>query len=264
MKRSLATAVVPAMALVMIQFMPSPGVAAAPDELPPVVRPGDGVVDGSRFEPYRNAWNYTRRSATGDVELEGRWTDNLSFVEEGGVELIVRRQEIPTAEGNRVLINRARRSDLLPLSFEFLTDEGQTLQRIDFESTTLLVTAGGQEPVSVDLSEPVFDWYLYGVLIAAFPLEEGYEVRFPGLTATLDSILRRLAVVARESIPSADGTPTQCWKVDTDERLTFWISENAPYILRVYKQLEDGGSLSWEIEQPPADGPRSRLFHREN
>ncbi len=216
---------------------------------PSVVRPGDRVVDGSFIQAYRNAWRYSHKTASGKLAAHGRWTDEVSLEIVDGEEQIVRRQRFPTVAGFRILVNRARRSDLAPRSFEVRADGGQTLQRVDFGDSQIDIAFFGQaEPVSAPLPEPVFDWYLYGILVAGFPLETGYAAKFPALNQNLQPTMRTVKVVGRESIPGPDGAPKPCWKVVSDDGLAFWVSREAPYVFRVRKQYDDGGSKLWEIE----------------
>ena len=233
-------------------------VAAEPAESP-WVRPGDGAVTGTRLEPYESAWTYIRRAPDGELTFQGRWTDRLTVEGAGAERVLTRRQEIQDPGVERVLINRFRARDMRPLSFELQSAEGQTMTRVEFEDKALRVFAAGQEdPQVVPLAEPVFDWFLYGLLVAAFPLDEGYQVRFPALSTVLSPVTRHLTVLGKELVPGPGGNPTPCWKTEGDEGLTFWISENAPYVLRVLKQVPDGSTVSRELERGAQSGGSDR------
>ena len=122
---------------------------------PLVVRPEDSVVNGSSIVPYTSAWRYSTITASGEKKLLGQWTDELSIVEVEGEEQILRRQTFPSKAGRRTLINRARRADLFPRSYEVTTIDGQVLQRVDFEPKRLVLTATGQgDPQIVQLEAP--------------------------------------------------------------------------------------------------------------
>ncbi len=230
-----------------IIFSGMAGLVRASD--PTLVRPGDSVVNGSAILPYRNAWQYSTISVTGETELLGQWTDELSIVTVDTEEQIVRRQTFPTPAGPRVFVSRARRSDLAPRSFEITTSDGQLLQRIEFETTRLIATAAAHgDPMILPLTTPVFDWFLYGILVAGFPLEDGYAARFPVLSQTLEPVMRELRVVAREPVAGPDGSDVPCWRVETDDRLTFWIADSTPYILRAQKREANGVAKLWELE----------------
>ena len=220
--------------------------AASPENL---VNPGDPAVTGTFIEPYRNAWEYSKHSPSGEVQVLGRWIDQVIIEGEPGQEQVTRWQRFPSPAGPRILVNRFRRADLSPLSFEVRADEGQVLQRVDFEPGQLRIRQFGQEqPIERPLIEPVFDWYLYGLLIASFPLEQGYSATFPVLSPTLEPMMRQLEVTGRETMPGPDGSPWPAWRVETDEGLTFWISDNAPYILHLTKKLEDGSRTVWRLD----------------
>ncbi len=86
---------------------------------PPIVKPGDSVVDGTFLVPYHNAWRYSQMTSSGQTELLGRWTDEMLVETINGEQQILRKQTFPTPDGKRTLVNRARRSDLAPRSWVF-------------------------------------------------------------------------------------------------------------------------------------------------
>ena len=216
------------------------------------VNPGDSTVDGSFIVPYRNAWRLSQKTGDGEWKILGRWTDEVTLSSVDGETQLHRKQRFPGPMGHRILINRVRQADLIPRSFEVTTDEGQILQRVVFEKSGIRVTAMGQTEASfVPLDHPVFDWFLYGVLIAGFPLAEGYEVKFPALNMNLQPTTRTLKVASRELIAGPDGKPVACWKVNSDDGFTFWVSKQVPYIFRVRGELPGGTMRLWEIEGGP-------------
>ena len=215
---------------------------------PPAVTPGNGVVDGSFLVPYRNAWLLTQTSASGEESLLGKWTDELRFDPEKGSQVMTRVQRFPTPMGYLTLTNKFHRNDLIPLTREIRNDEGGVLQMLEFTGKALQAKVPGQaEAMDIDLGRPVYDWFLYGMLLAGFPLAEGYTAQFPVVGQNLKMAMRRMEVLGRETVEGPANKPYPCWKVRSDDGLTFWISKQAPYILRVHSKRPDGSQRHWAL-----------------
>ncbi len=222
-----------------------------------VVRPGDGVVSGSHLEPYESAWDYSHQNAEGVIEEIGTWTDRLEVVVEGDERRLVRTQRFPGASAYQVLTNVVNQEDLAPRSFTIANDAGIPLQKVEFTSSGLEVNMAGQpSSIHLPLQGPVFDWFLYGILAAGFPLAEGYEARFASINGQLQPTERTIRVVGREAIRDQAGNAQPCWVVEMGEGLTFWIGEEAPYLLQVRKDLGDDTWNQWDLVR---EAPESAL-----
>jgi hypothetical protein len=88
------------------------------------------------------------------------------------------------------------------------------------------------------LDMPVFDFYggMWGLLLSAFPLQEGYKATLPSI-AENDEKLRwcKFEVTGREMVDAGARKRTQAWVVKTEDNgpMTFWLTKDPPYVLKL-------------------------------
>ncbi|MFW6079600.1 MAG: hypothetical protein ACODAE_08265, partial [Gemmatimonadota bacterium] len=189
------------------------------------------------------------------------WYDTVTVVRGGNGEMLRRVQRIVREDGSTtVLVNEADRRTLLPRRTTARRDDGEPFIDLSFDGTRvegrrpLLPQNGGPGaavPVelSLDLPRPVYDWRWWGLLIAALPLDRGYEARMLSFAteATLPSPLLWITarVVGEEPVGRVE-----CWVVEVDAGApwTLWIArggEAAP-VQRIRVDRPDGAAVLWE------------------
>lgn len=200
------------------------------------ITPEDGLVDGSSIPDYTNVWRMTR--VLGGVEEQiGVWHDRVDHETRDGERLLVRRQTSEhRQDGTRHQhLDELNAVTLAPRRVQWVQDD---VTRVDlrwqgrrFAGRHWMVVPGSDEglplEVSVELPRPAFDWHAWGLLIAGFPLADGYAAGFlaraGGSTGSMTELVRRFAlrVVGRDRAADID-----CFVVDVDAGVPwrFWIS----------------------------------------
>lgn len=206
------------------------------NDITPGITPEDGIVDGRIIPAYTNLWRMTR-IIDGVEEEIGIWRDRVDYEVRDGERRLMRWQH----SENRLDNTRHEHLDemdavtLAPRRVQWVQDD---VTRVDlrwqgrcFAGRHWMVVPGSDEglplEVSVELPRPAFDWHLWGILIAGFPLAEGYAASFlgrgGGSLGAMSDLLRRitLRVVGRERAADID-----CFVVDVEAGVPwrFWIS----------------------------------------
>ncbi|HKF55452.1 MAG TPA: hypothetical protein VKJ45_08415, partial [Blastocatellia bacterium] len=116
----------------------------------------------------------------------------------------------------------------------------------DFDGATVRYRRGkspdksNAETGQLKMDEPVFDYHggLYGLLLSAFPLKEGFTATIPTLSEDQDLFEWTTFTVRKpEPVEAGPGKQVMAWPVEIDEanksHLVFWISKEAPYIIKL-------------------------------
>lgn len=235
-----------------------------------IVRVNDGTIDGTRIQPYRNTWVWMARAADGTTRTVGRWEDAVRMIHRDGEEILHRLQSVHRPDEPTVVhTQEARRGSLAPL---FTTvRRGSDPPHIEIRFAGRRITArhpltphargpAAGVPVGLELTtpEPVFDWRLWGLLVAAMPLDSGYAASFlayssePPVASPLLWVTVR--VTGREVIvdPANGSMPCHVVEVDAGVRWRFWIAtERDGPPIRQIRILQPDGSEHWWL---PAGG----------
>jgi hypothetical protein len=214
-------------------------VTAAADH---VIHVGDGTISGARLKPYTNAWMFSATLKDGTRKDQGIWTDVLRYRDLDGKHLLERVQGMTYANGmSSVTINRFDPVTLAPIYSEQHTPDGRIIKRTFAGShvETHVTKPGASEQVTTaDLPTPVYDFNggMYGTLIAAQPLRIGYSGQLPAVGEFDDHYaMVPFNVVRREVIRAGFKGKVNAWVVEVggENPMTFWIGDDAPYILRL-------------------------------
>lgn len=232
----------------------------------PVVTPGDGTVDGNRIPAYDNVLQMSVEASDGTERMTGRWEDQVQLVQIEGKAALRRIQHVRYTNGRgESHIDEADRKTLRQFRTS-IREEGSP------DATTEIRYAGarisGERPFNIggegdqyrmkgvftlEFPKPVFDWHLWGILIAGFPLKEGYAAKFLAYASTSqsDALLRwySLSVEGREMVPGGRKGPVECWivRVEAEVSQTIWIAVNkdvAP-VQQMRMEGPDGNILWW-------------------
>jgi hypothetical protein len=231
--------------------------AQSPPSPSTVIRLGDSSVDGSFFKPYKNAWKVVYAFPGKEPFLVGTWTDELAPVEVNGRHLLKRSQMADYAKYNIVTtyVNVFDPKNMAPVSMDFKrSDTGEWAHR-DFDKALVKYRRGRSggdnkdEAAELDLKESVFDYNggMYGLLLAALPLREGFKATFPTLSEDHDELdWVTVAVGKQELVDAGPGKQIMAWPIDTEGNYAnkshsiFWITKEAPYVIKLVTTIPTG------------------------
>jgi hypothetical protein len=222
---------------------------------PAKIKPGDFIINGSFLKPYKNVWKIVYAFPGKEPFLVGTWSDELSEIEVNGRHLLKRRQVANYAKYNIITenINVFDPTTMVPVSMEFKrSDTGEWVHR-DFDGSTVKFRRGKSsdetkvETGQLKLSEPVFDYHggMYGLLLATFPLKEGFTATIPTLSEDRDEFeWTTFTIGKQESVDAVPGKQVMAWPVEIDEadhdHSIFWISKEAPYVIKLVNIIPKG------------------------
>jgi hypothetical protein len=225
-----------------------------------VVHPGDAAVDGARLVPYTNAWQVTYQDSTGRVIARGgRWLDTVTVFRQDGRTVLRRAQTVVVRDGKvfQTTVNLADAASLRPImSAEY---RGPAGWRREFDGTHVTIaeddSSGGHRTHQAVLGTESFDFYggLMGLLIAAFPLREGYQATFPADFEAQDGERVEwvsFRVAGRDTVAAGEGRTVPAWVVDLPTPYgpyRFWLSDRAPYIIRLVYTRPNGLRQIWDM-----------------
>ena len=234
------------------------GERAALAQAPVRVEGGDPSVNGSFLRPYTNRWTFSiERPGSKPVEA-GLWSDVLEATSFRGRPAMKRTQIAEYKKGIRItFVNVFDPASMAPLTFDYLrSDTGETRHlEVDGKTLRFQRQPGTGEEAAQDyvarVDRQILDFYdgMYGILIDAFPLREGYEVEFAAFDsdrACVDWI--QLKVTGRETVAAGEGKHADTWVVHVQTKLygssTWWVTREAPYVIKATLVLaeKDGGT----------------------
>jgi hypothetical protein len=247
-----------ALALAALALLPEMlNAQSAPTATPEAIRVGDAAVDGSLLKPYKNAWKVVYAFPGKEPFLVGTWTDELAAVEMNGRHLLKRTQMADYAKYNIVTtyVNVFDPKTMAPVSQDFArNDTGEWAHR-DFESAGVKYRRGNSADAAktqsgqIELKEAVFDYNggMYGVLLAALPLKEGFKATLPTLSEDRDELDRvTVSVGKQELVEAGPGKQVMAWPVDTEANYDnkshsiFWVTKEPPYVIKLVTVIPTG------------------------
>ena len=228
--------------------------------LSPTVHVGDGVIDGRFLQPYDNAWLYTVTLPNGQKSTQGIWSDHLQWTNVDGRQVLMRVQGTTFVNGvSNSIRNVFDPGTLAPIWSETHGIDGSIVRRT-FHGAHVVTETRASSTASAarteaDLAMSVYDFNggLYGLLLAALPLEAGFTGALPAVADT-DNVLsiEPFKVLREEEVAAGSHGLLKAWVVETahpgDYRMTFWLSKKPPYIIKLVDVLEPTGRvLTWEM-----------------
>lgn len=218
-----------------------------------VITPENGVLDGSLIKAYTNRWKVTFINSDGAQVPNKIWTDYGQVIELADQKYFHRVQDLydPSMKHQDTWTNMVELESLIPVSSSTLKPSG-LFSYSDYEGSVVRLRTNTKSQDStvvqseIDYGRKVYDWSLYGMLLVGLPFEEGLIVKMPIVGA--DSLQWLHAhVSAQELLKLPNDKKIKTWKVETNQSLTFWISESAPYVIKLELSLQNKAKLVWEM-----------------
>jgi hypothetical protein len=112
------------------------------------------------------------------------------------------------------------------------------------------------EPISARFDINCFDFFggMYGVLLATFPLKEGYSATLPSDFQGLDRIesIRWVTfnVTRKEMVAAGPNKQVEAFVVDTElpfGHYQFWLVKKAPYVIKLIYTGPRGGKQIFDM-----------------
>ena len=224
--------------------------AQSPDK----ILPGDPRVDGSFIHGVSNAWKMTGTTPGGQRRDGGIWKDRIQVVDRNGRAVIVRTQVDGGPEGTTTFITETDRQSMMPIRAEVTTPALHRVLTFQSDRVHSALTLPGRpaQEKDVAIAQPVFDFNggLFGLLVAGFPLKEGFSATFPIFDPRSGVAWARYDVVGRERVPSGKGRTTEAWIVEVQDpvrvaRMLFALTKEPPYVIRLQ---EIGEGMTWTFD----------------
>ena len=235
-----------------------PALAVAQDGGALKVRVGDPSVDGSFIRPYKNLWRLTYTKPSGESIDAATWSDEVVRLRLNGRALL-RRTQVAKYNRNGIVMTTVNVFDpktMAPVSRDFRDSRGP-LKQIEFDGRAIKYrgtsSPGGEVKAgAARLDLPVFDFYggLWGLLLATFPLKEGFTASLPSLDESTETLRWATFKVARaETVEAGPGKRVKAWVVETEDNgpMTFWLTKESPYVIKLVYVTPQGVTATYSM-----------------
>lgn len=217
------------------------------------ILPGDARVDGSFIRTVSNAWKMTGTSPGGHRTDGGIWKDRIEVLDRNGQAIIRRTQVDSGPEGTTTFVTETDQKSMRPIRAEVTTPSLHRVLTFEADHVHSSITAAGKSTEKdIAISQPVFDFNggLFGLLVDAFPLKEGFSASFPIFDPRSGIAWAHYTVIGRERVPSGKGRTTEAWTVEVQDpvrtaRMLFSLTKEPPYIIRLQ---EIGEGVFWTFD----------------
>jgi len=217
-------------------------------------KPGSSEIDASFFENYTNKWKVTFITKEGKEIPNRIWTDFGQRIELNGKTYLHRVQDLysPDYKLQDTWINMVELPSLKPWYFSTINPNGG-FSYYNFYDDKLIIRSNLNKEAktntdTLSLDNAIFDWNLYGMLLTGLDFNEGtiYSMPFynPVLKQVSDLVVN---VVGEETVTDLNNKSYNTWKLMTNQNLTFWITKNAPYVIKLELIMPERGKLVWDI-----------------
>ena len=217
---------------------------------------GNAAVSGRRLAPYTNLWNLIFVDSAGGKHAAGTVSDRLSGDSaRSGIQVRTQMQRAP----NGITVTTRNGFDPRTMAPVYRSFEISNHRRVDIAFDSAGVTgsvrdSSGTHPIKLALPRPVFDFEggLYGLLLRALPLREGYTTTLATLGEVLDPSAGperavhfvTVRVTRRERVAAGQGRMLDTWRVEAITHdfgtLIFWLADDPPYIIRAQAPIANG------------------------
>ena len=233
---------------------------------------GDPLADGSFIQPFSNKWKLVGKGADGSTVEMGVWLDRAVLDEIDGRKVVKRQQMWLYDNGSEAYLNIFDAKTMAPIVSQYV-NAGGLYRRMEFDPAGTKVRyqmspvpdphadkpkiPAGAKMLEGEIrtAEPYFDFHtgMFGLLIAAFPLQQGYSARFPvfkSYAPAAEPDWVDFEVTGKETVPAGPGKTVAAWRVvvhspATQETMILHMTKQAPYIIRLQQAWMD---RDWTFE----------------
>ena len=205
------------------------------------------------MHPYTNKWKVTLTNPKGITRFFQVWTDYSQKMELNGKTFIHRIQDIYDTKGNliRSQMNFVDEKTLLPVRNSLTFNNGNYFY---YEFNGKHVTGNYKRNTSEEIkydttfSRTVYDWSLYGILLAGLPLKVGFHAVIPiyEYPNPTDGWLK-VDVNEKEMINAGNRGKVSAFKIETNQHMIFYIIKEPPYVLKLIYNTPKGAILTWDM-----------------
>lgn len=232
----------------------------------------DPAVDGSFIQAFSNKWKLVGKGADGSVVEMGVWLDRAVLDEVNGRKVVKRQQMWLHDQGAEAYLNIFDAKTMAPIVSQYV-NAGGLYRRMEFDAAGTRVryqmspfpepnADNPKIPAGAKMLEgeiktaaPYFDFNtgMFGLLIAAFPLQQGYSARLPVFKSYAPAAAPDwvdFEVTGKEAVPAGPGKSVEAWRVvvhspATQETMIIHMTKQAPYIIRLQQAWMD---RDWTFE----------------
>lgn len=208
----------------------------------------DTQLDASFMKNTTNEWKVSYFSKDGKLVNEGRWTDVIRIQSLNGKKVLHRVQELYNKKGSltNVWTNLSELKNLKPIQSSEFRPTGR-FSYVEFSGKKIKGSWAGKDKelklqkFENEFKDELFDWSLYGILLAAMPFEKGMIGKFPIYNGANGSATLVAEVVGEKKIGSFS-----TWEIKTNKNLLFWVTKKAPYVINLELKNPNGFRVFWE------------------
>jgi hypothetical protein len=213
----------------------------------------DEIIKGDFIEPYTNKWQVSLIDTSGTKTTVRFWTDYTQILELNGVDYLHRVQDLYGSDNElqETWINIVEHKSLVPLRFTSQNASGG-MMNLDFSPEEIIVKSNADDqvyaPQRFEISQQLYDWNLYGMLLVGLPFKEGEIYKIPFWSQAVSSVdYVTTEAEGKEMIKTLTGASISTQKNTTDKGLTFWLTKEKPYVIQLELQLPTGATMLWEM-----------------
>lgn len=223
-----------------------------------VIKVGDKIVNGKNIQPYSAIWTLIQQTSSGDWRQVSTIEETLRSETIDGKSVMVREQVARPSSGGREKVETLffDAATLEPMKWTLKAKgsfpprapkEGQVEYKGRLVHGNMQSFEGKTKEIDHQLNEPMFETGMLGLIIAALPLKEGFEVQLPSIFVTQGSKWSiTLRVVGRETYFTSNGERVDTWVVNTD-----WADMDSDYVSKGGAN-DEGGAFS--VTPNPPEG----------
>ena len=216
------------------------------------VKPGSALMDGSFIVAYTNKWKVVVENADGSSQDALIWTDYAQLMTVDGKKYLHRVQDLYSPSYNLVdtWINMVEHKTLKPWQFQAVNPEG-SVSFLEFLEKSIVSNSNRNQNIdmkmdTVDISNSLFDWNLYGMLLVGLPFEIGSTYALPvWLPGSDQEGTVKATRESKKTISTLSNETIETVKVSTDKGLTFWLTKKAPYVIQLQLDQQNGARRMW-------------------
>jgi hypothetical protein len=220
-----------------------------------VVNYGDKLIDASFFENYTNEWKMSFFDKDNKLTKVQRWTDFGNIYKKNSQVYFHRIQEIYNDKDSllTLYLNTAKIPSLKPVQNATFSTNG-TFNYSEFKAEKVKIK-GILNPKKLDLKQAlktlkisVYDWTLYGTLLASLDLKVGNVYTLPVFSMQNKNNYSSLivSVLKEDTIETLSHKTFKTYKIDTNNGLVFWVTKQKPYVIQLIYTLPNG-LIKWEM-----------------